>query len=131
MSFMSNKSLVLASLACMSISFSAVAQMDHSTMPHHSMPAAGKGAESPFVKEMMGSMNKMHTDMMDPAKLTGDADKDFMHMMIPHHQGAIIMAESVLKHGKDPKIKKLANEIIKAQKKEIAQMQDWLKNGKK
>ena len=70
----------------------------------------------------------MHKDMAVP--LTGDADKDFLAGMIPHHQGAIDMAEVVLKYGKDPKIKKLAREIIVAQKKEIAMMNQWLKTVK-
>ena len=60
------------------------------------------------------------------APMTGDADRDFVSMMIPHHQGAIDMAEVVLKYGKDPKVKKLAQDIIKAQKHEIAMMQAWL-----
>ena len=66
----------------------------------------------------------MHKDMAVP--LTGDADVDFLAGMIPHHQGAIDMAQVVLKHGKDPKVRKLAQEIIAAQKKEIAMMQAWL-----
>ena len=66
----------------------------------------------------------MHEDMAVP--LTGDADVDFLAGMIPHHQGAIDMAQVVLKHGKDPKVRKLAQEIIAAQKKEIAMMQAWL-----
>ena len=59
--------------------------------------------------------------------LTGDADRDFLASMIPHHQGAIDMAQVVLKHGKDPKVRKLAQDIIDAQKKEIATMKAWLK----
>ena len=51
----------------------------------------------------------------------GDADKDFLAAMIPHHQGAVEMAEVVLQHGKNPKIRQLAQEIITMQKKEIAE----------
>jgi len=66
----------------------------------------------------------MHQDMAVP--LTGDADVNFLAGMIPHHQGAVDMAEVVLKYGKDPKVKKLAQDIVAAQKKEIAIMQAWL-----
>ena len=66
----------------------------------------------------------MHRDMM--ITFTGDADRDFVAAMIPHHQGAIDMAEVVLKYGKDPEIRKLAQGIIAAQQKEIARMNAWL-----
>jgi uncharacterized protein (DUF305 family) len=67
---------------------------------------------------------KMHKDMMMP--LTGNADVDFAQGMIPHHQGAIDMAKVVLQYGKDPEMKKLAEDIIKAQDIEIAFMKGWL-----
>ncbi len=67
---------------------------------------------------------KMHKDM--GMELTGDADVDFMKSMIPHHQGAIDMANVLLKYGKDPVTRKLAEDIIKAQESEIAMMKDWL-----
>jgi uncharacterized protein (DUF305 family) len=63
-------------------------------------------------------------------KFTGDADKDFLNAMIPHHQGAVEMAEVVLQHGKNPKIRQLAQEIIAMQKKEIAEMKQLLKESK-
>jgi uncharacterized protein (DUF305 family) len=111
-------------------------------MPGHSMPApampqgsghAGHGAPStqamsPVAKAFAEANAKMMRDMT--ISLTGNADVDFARGMIPHHQGAIDMAEIVLRFGKDPAVRKLANEIIAAQKKEIAQMQAWLaKNG--
>jgi uncharacterized protein (DUF305 family) len=73
---------------------------------------------------MMSGMTKMNHDMAS-APMTGDADHDFAAMMIPHHQGAIDMAQVELQYGKDPELRKLAEGIIAAQKKEIAQMQRW------
>lgn len=67
---------------------------------------------------------KMHKDMT--IEFTGDADVDFMKGMIPHHQGAIDMAQVLLKYGKDADTRKLAEEIIAAQEKEIAFMKAWL-----
>ena len=62
---------------------------------------------------------------------TGNADIDFVRGMIPHHQGAVDMAKTVLAFGKDPQIRKLAEEIVKAQESEIALMQAWLKQNAK
>ena len=66
----------------------------------------------------------MHRDMAIP--LTGNADVDFVQGMIPHHQGAVDMAKIVLQYGADPDIRKMAQEIIAAQEKEIALFRDWL-----
>lgn len=86
--------------------------------------SAGEAAKAYAAANM-----KMHENMT--MEFTGDADVDFMRGMMPHHQGAIDMAEIVLKYGKDPQTRKLAKEIIAAQKKEIAFMKTWLaKNAK-
>lgn len=57
--------------------------------------------------------------------MSGNADKDFAMMMIPHHQGAIDMAKVELQHGKDPKLRAMAEMIVKAQEKEIAELKAW------
>jgi uncharacterized protein (DUF305 family) len=53
---------------------------------------------------------------------TGDVDLDFVAMMVPHHQGAIDMAVAVLRHGRNPQIRRLAQEIIVTQQQEITAM---------
>lgn len=58
---------------------------------------------------------------------TGNADVDFIRSMIPHHQMALEMAQAELKNGKDAAAKDMAQNIIDAQKREIATMQTWLK----
>ena len=69
---------------------------------------------------MAAAMARMDHDMMAPA--TGDADRDFATMMIPHHQGAVEMAEAELRFGRDPVLRRLAQGIIVEQRQEIAVM---------
>jgi uncharacterized protein (DUF305 family) len=76
-------------------------------------------------KAFMGAMMGMHHSMMD-IKMTGNADPDFMLMMIPHHQSAIDMARAELKFGKDARVRALATNVISAQQKEIDEMHGWL-----
>ncbi|KOC89551.1 CopM family metallochaperone [Winslowiella iniecta] len=75
-------------------------------------------------------MTKMHDDMMQGIK-TDDPDIAFAQGMTAHHQGAIEMAKTELKYGKDPAMRKLAQEIIDAQQPEIDRMQQWLKQQNK
>lgn len=87
---------------------------------------AGHGAAAPVTSENAYAevMTKMHQAM--PMESSGNADVDFIKGMIPHHQGAIDMAEIALQKSTDPFVRKLAEDIIAAQKSEIAAMQNWL-----
>ncbi|WP_244815795.1 DUF305 domain-containing protein [Caballeronia sp. Lep1P3] len=63
---------------------------------------------------------------MSGIEYTGDADRDFVAHMIPHHEGAVAMAKIELKYGQDAKLRKLAKDVIAAQDKEIAYMKQWM-----
>ena len=79
-----------------------------------------------FMREMDASMKRMDHDMI-VAPMTGNVDRDFAAMMTPHHQGAIDMAKGELMYGKDPVMRRLAEEIIVDQQSEIDVMNLWLK----
>lgn len=124
---------------------SAMGKMDHSTMGQggmHGGQSGGMGGQGGMMgmmgmggvdlaampdhvqenmRRMMISMPAMHDGMMNE-----DADVAFACGMIAHHQGAIDMAEVLLEHGEDPRIRALAEEIIAAQVGEIELMTAWL-----
>ncbi len=77
-----------------------------------------------FDAQMAEAMTRMHHAMM--LSPSGDPDRDFAAMMIPHHQGAIDMARVQLQYGKDPRLRRLAQGIIVEQAQEIAVMQQIL-----
>ena len=111
---------LLAALALAGLAGAALAQ--HA---HHGAPATGGTAST---RAFQAANERMHRDMA--IRFTGDADRDFLAGMIPHHQGAVEMAKIVLEHGSDPEVRKLAEAIIAAQESEIKWMTDWLaKNG--
>ena len=83
-------------------------------------PAPSVAAEAPFIVENNAAMEKMMADMN--VKPTGDVDRDFVAMMIPHHQGAIAMAQTMLRYGHNEQLRRLAQEIIVTQQQEIATM---------
>jgi uncharacterized protein (DUF305 family) len=118
----------------------AFAQSHHHGHGSHQKPAAAvdhsahgsskpKGDTGPSSLAYHAINAKMHEGM--DITFTGNADIDFVRGMIPHHQGAVDMAKTVIAFGKDPQIRKLAEEIVKAQETEIALMQTWLKQNAK
>jgi uncharacterized protein (DUF305 family) len=80
----------------------------------------------PDWSELIAGMDKMHM-AMEAVKRSGNADVDFVRLMLPHHQAAIDMAKTQLLYGKDPQMRRLAQEIITDQQSEIELMQLWLK----
>lgn len=79
--------------------------------------------------EFEQTMAEMHKNMA--ISYTGDADIDFARGMIPHHQGAIDMAWTLKKHGSNPDLRPMLDDIIRSQGQEIAMMKKWLENNKK
>ena len=94
------------------------------------MPGTSSGqsepgvAKSPADSQMMSDMAKMN-EAMTGAPMTGNPDRDFVLMMMPHHQGAVAMAQVELKYGKDPGLRRMATDIVTSQRKEIGEMQRW------
>ena len=76
--------------------------------------------EARFLSENVGAMTRMMTGM--EIKPSGDVDQDFAAMMIPHHRGAMDMAQAELRHGHNEQLRRIAQEIIVDQQQEIAAM---------
>lgn len=96
-------------------------------------PAIGQSPASPghdaskAYMDAMASMNRTMAGM----RMTGDADIDFARMMIPHHQSAVDMAEAYLRHGTDPQLRALSQQIVTSQREEIGTLQAWLAKHRK
>ncbi len=85
-----------------------------------SLATASLAQSDEFASAMNDAMARMHGEMM--TGYTGDPDRDFAAMMIPHHQGAIDMATIELRFGKDERLRRLAQGIVIEQRQEIEAM---------
>jgi uncharacterized protein (DUF305 family) len=79
-----------------------------------------------YWSQLNASMDTMHV-AMGATERSGNADVDFVRLMVPHHQGAIDMAKVQLLQGRDPQMRRLAQEIVTEQQLEIELMLRWLK----
>ena len=75
-----------------------------------------------FKKAMDASMETM---MSASPVIYNNIDKDFVAQMIPHHQSAVDMAMAYLQYGKDGQLRKMSEDIISSQEKEIGWLKSW------
>jgi uncharacterized protein (DUF305 family) len=116
------RTMVLAACLC---GGDALAQELHHGPGNGARPAPFVAStEKPFPALMADAMAVM-ADGMQRAPATGVAERDFVAMMIPHHQGAIDMAKALLVYSSDPQLRNLAQGIITEQQNEIRVMQAW------
>lgn len=85
-----------------------------------SLVSTANSFESDFFIASDQAMEKMMSGMK--IKESGDVDRDFTSLMIPHHQGGIDMARAELQYGKNEQLRRIAQEIIVAQQQEIVAM---------
>ena len=80
----------------------------------------GGAADESFIATSGAAMEQMMKAMA--IRPSGDVDRDFVAMMIPHHESAIAMAKAELLYGKNEQLRRMAQEIVVTQQQEIAAM---------
>lgn len=89
---------------------------------YHGREGVTAAPEAGATAAMMQSMDRMHAEMND-LQVTGDLDRDFVALMVPHHQSGVDMARIYLESGADPELRRLAEQIVASQEAEIGHMQ--------
>jgi uncharacterized protein (DUF305 family) len=134
-SFVRKRMISLATTA--SVAATSFALADDPARTHHfrgAMPIQyvadrpDHSEEQAFLSENSTAMSKMTADMM--IKPSGDVDRDFVEMMVPHHQGAVDMAQAELRYGHNEQLRRLAREIVANQQQEIMVMRNAVTDGR-
>lgn len=124
-SFFRRRAISMAATLSVAATSYALAQSPNPANRAHAV--AANSGERQFLFDNQLAMSKMSRGMMvDPS---GDVDRDFVAMMIPHHQGAIDMARAELKYGHNKTLRRLAAEIVNKQGQEISIMHDAIDGG--
>jgi uncharacterized protein (DUF305 family) len=134
-SFVRKRVISLATTAAVSATSFALAQDPsrafhvRGAMPSKTMAdRPDRSEEQLFLSENDAAMNKMMADMT--IKPTGDVDRDFVAMMVPHHQGAVDMAKAVLRYGHNEQLRRLAQAIVANRQQEIVVMRNSVSDGR-
>jgi uncharacterized protein (DUF305 family) len=112
-------------IACCALAATAQTAMQ---LEHGAAMTQPDSPDATFQRDMTQAMRRMDEGMM--IRPSGNADRDFAAMMIPHHQGAIDMAKAELQFGRDPVLRRLAQGIIVEQQQEIELMRGRLDSTK-
>jgi len=113
---------LLITISATAVLFVACNQTEQKHSENHLTEMKHDSTKNVMMQAMDESMVAMHQ-----AKMTGNADYDFASMMIPHHEGAIVMAEAVIKNGKSSSLINFSKKVIIVQKKEISLLKEFLK----
>lgn len=115
--------ILIASGVVLTTGLAAQGSHDHADMAAMAAPELLPASTAHTFPELMANVDAVMHHAMAAAPRNGDADHDFASAMVPHHQGAIDMARVELLYGRDPVLRRMAQEIIVSQQQEIVVMQ--------
>lgn len=125
--FLTFSLVALASLTSLSLNACSQNSTTNSTVSTEQKSAKDSSNSGTEVSQKPEHNNAHNMEMMNLGPADENYDLRFIDAMIPHHQGAVEMAKQLQKNSTRPEMKKLADDIITAQEKEIQQMQQWRK----